>query len=74
MTLGDTDIKRPNGGVLEVISKAAHEGVTLRTWGANATTEARLDFTADEALELAQALILAATTSIRFRAGLPKVG
>lgn len=66
--IGDTDLKVGEQTV-EVISLAIREGVTVRTWGPHANVESSLALTTDEALALANALILAATTSVRFRAG-----
>ena len=66
--LGDTDLKVGDQTV-EVISLAVREGVRLCTWGPHANVESSVNLTTDEALALANALILAATTSVRFRAG-----
>jgi hypothetical protein len=58
--------------LLEVLSKGGQEGVYVRTWGAHDNILSRTDLTANEALDLAQALIYAATTSIRFNAGVAR--
>lgn len=66
--IGDTDLK-VNDQTVEVVSLAIREGVVVRTWGPHANVESAVSLTTDEALAMANALILAATTSVRFRAG-----
>jgi len=66
---GDTliHLSAPNdASLVEVLSKGSREGVYVRTWGPHDNILGRTDLTAAEALDLAQALIYAATTSMRF--------
>jgi hypothetical protein len=67
-TFGDTTITLTDdtsAHLVDVRGKGLRAGVYITTWGSGDDALTRIDLTADEALKLAQALTLAATTSQR---------